>query len=118
MNNPFYLELEFWGVLACSVLLPTCIFAWMILRRSLSKFIIIVIGFLLVFIAGVNVIFLRLLCAKAKATPSILDDKLFVSEISIALYIIPLILAGIGVNLASHVLCNHINIVELDQKHD
>lgn len=116
MNNPFYLELEFWGVLACSVILPASIFVWMTWKRSLSRFIIIVIGFFLVCIAGGDVIFLRLLSGKAKATPDILDDKLFVSEISIALYIIPLILAGIGVNLASHVLCNHITIAELVER--
>ena len=114
MNNPIYLELEFWGVLACSAILPMCIFTWMTWKRSLSRLVIIIIGLLLVCIAGANVIFLRLLSTKAKATSNILDDKLFVSEISIALYIIPLILAGIGVNLASHVLCNHINITELD----
>lgn len=116
MNNPFYLEFKFWGALSCSVIIPTILFAWMTWRRSISAFVIIVIGLFLVFIAGIDAIFLRLLSAKAKATPDILDDKIFVSEISIALYIIPLILAGIGVNLASHVLCNHIIIAELDEE--
>lgn len=114
MNNPLYLEYEFWGVLACSVIFPTIIFVWISWKRSLSRFTLIAIGISLVFIAGADAIFLRLLSAKAKVTPGIIDDHIFVSEISIALYIIPLILAGVGVNLASHVLCNHIIITELN----
>lgn len=110
------MQLEFWGVLACSVILPACVFTWMTWKRSLSRVVITLIGFVLVGIAGADAIFLRLLSSKAKATSHILDDKLFASEISIALYIIPLVLAGIGVNLASHVLCNHITIIELDEQ--
>ena len=33
----------------------------------------------------------------------------------IALYIIPRILVTVGVNLASHVFCNHLEIAELDE---
>ena len=86
------------------------------MKRKFSQISIVAIGVLLVVIAGMDAIFLRILSAKAKISPGILDDQIFVSEISIALYIIPLILAGVGVNLASHVLCNHLEITELDSK--
>ena len=116
MGKPIYLEYEFWALLICTIIVPSAVFIWMMMKRKFSQISIVAIGVLLVVIAGMDAIFLRILSAKAKISPGILDDQIFVSEISIALYIIPLILAGVGVNLASHVLCNHLEITELDSK--
>lgn len=116
MGHAIYLEYEFWALVMCTIVIPSAIFVWMMMKRKFSRISVVSIGLFLVVIAGLDAIFLRLLSAKAKVSPGLVDDQLFVSEISIALYIIPLILAGVGVNLASHVLCNHIEITELESK--
>ncbi len=114
MNQIIYLEFEFWGLLVCTLILPFVIFLWMMWKKTFARISLILIGILLVFLSGLDAVFLQRLSAKAKASADLFDDRIFVSEISITLYIIPLILAGVGVNLASHVLCNHLNIAELD----
>ena len=42
---------------------------------------------------------LQSLAAVAKNTPSLADDAVFISELSIALYVLPVVFGGIGVNL-------------------
>ena len=116
MGQAIYLEYEFWALLIFTIIIPSVIFIWMMMKREFSRISLVSIGLFLVVIAGLDAILLRMLSVKAKITPGIVDDQIFVSEISIALYIIPLILAGVGVNLASHVLCNHIEIAELGDK--
>ena len=36
------------------------------------------------------------------------DDAVFVSELSFALYLFPLMFGGVGVNLISHILVSHL----------
>ncbi len=98
MNQTIYLEHEFWALLVCSIILPVGIFVLMTWKRRFSRATLFLIGTLLVFLSGFDAILLQRLSAKAKASANLLDDRIFASEISIALYIIPLILAGIGVN--------------------
>jgi hypothetical protein len=43
-----------------------------------------------------------------------MDDMIFASEFSIALYMLPVIMAGIGINLLTHVMSEHLIIAELD----
>jgi hypothetical protein len=115
MDGKIYLEVEFWAFLLCTLVLPIGIFAWMITKRRFSRKTIVGIGNLLVLLSGLDAIFLQRLSTKAKASVSLLDDRILASELSIALYIIPLILAGIGINLVSDVLCAHLTIAELDE---
>ena len=116
MHQSVYLEFEFWGLLFGSVVLPTVILIWMVRKRTFPSLGLSTVGVVLVILSGIDAVFLQRLSTKAKASASLLDDRIFASEISIALYIIPLILAGIGVNLASHVLCNHLKIAELEDE--
>jgi hypothetical protein len=44
----------------------------------------------------------------AKLSASFIDDALFASELSLALYLLPALFGGIGINLVSHVLVNHL----------
>jgi hypothetical protein len=37
---------------------------------------------------------------------------LFVSEVSVALYLLPLLFAGVGMNLISHILISHLEDAE------
>ena len=44
----------------------------------------------------------------------LLPVGVFVSEYSVALYLLPLIMAGMGINLMSHILHEHVIIAELE----
>ena len=63
-------------------------------------------------LSGVDLVLLQKLAEKAKLSLSTFDDRLFVTELSIALYLLPAVFAGIGVNLVSHVLIRHLNRAE------
>ena len=71
-------------------------------------------GMLLVAIAGVNVYLLKSLVSFAKASPSLEDDAIFLSEMSLALYLLPAMFGGIGINVVSHILVSH--LVEAERK--
>ena len=73
----------------------------------------------LVLIAGVDVYLLQTLAGLAKETASLIDDAVFTSELTIALYVLPVVFGGIGVNLISHVLLRHRNEAEgrFDREH-
>ena len=66
----------------------------------------------LVLIAGVDGYLLQSLANLAKISPSLADDAVFLSELSIGLYVLPLVCGGIGVNLISHVLLRHLGEAE------
>jgi hypothetical protein len=108
MSNSLFAELSFWVIVVLSVVLPFTIYGVLLAKRAVSRTTVLVLGFALVAIAGVDVFFLRHLAAAAKATLSPADDAVFVSEISFALYLFPLMFGGIGVNVISHILISHL----------
>ena len=91
-----FMAVRFWLLVVFSVVLPA----------------VLGFGIALVLISGVDVYLLQSLAALAKATLSVVDDGVFLSELSIALYALPLMLGGIGVNLISHVLLRHLEHAE------
>ena len=95
-----------------SVILPFCIYGILLAKRAVSAKMVLLLGFSLVVIAGVDVYLLRYLSALAKLTLSLVDDAIFLSELSIGLYLLPAMFAGIGINLVSHVLVRHLTEAE------
>ena len=95
-----------------SVVLPFCIYGILLAKRAVSPKMVLLLGFSLVVIAGVDVYLLRNLSALAKMTLSLVDDAVFLSELSIGLYLLPAMFAGIGINLVSHVLVRHLTEAE------
>ena len=91
-----------------SVLLPCVIYGALLATRSISRVTVLLLGFVMVAIAGFDLYFLRHIAALVKATPSLADDAVFISEVSFALYLFPLMFGGIGVNLVSHILVSHL----------
>jgi hypothetical protein len=73
---------------------------------------VVLFGVLLIGIAGVGVVRLQLLADVARQSHSILDDRFFASELSLALYLLPALFAGVGINLISHVLTSHVTDAE------
>lgn len=108
MNNSVFAQLDFWAMVAVSAVLPIAIYGALLATRSVSRTTVLILGFVLVAIAGFDVYFLRHIAAVARVTPSLADDAVFVSEISFALYLFPLMFGGIGVNLISHILVSHL----------
>lgn len=95
-----------------SLVIPVGLYGVMLRRRALSKPVVLAFGALLIAIAGGNLVLLQLLAGFAKASPSVLDDRLFRSELSLALYLLPALFAGVGVNVISHVMVSHLSEAE------
>lgn len=108
MSNSVFAELSFWIMVVVSVVLPFSIYGALLAKQAISRAAVLALGFTLVAIAGVDVYFLRHWAALAASTPSAADDALFVSEVSFALYLFPLMFGGIGVNVISHILVRHL----------
>lgn len=108
-----FTELRFWLVVAFSVVLPFGIYGVLIAKQAISRMTVLVLGFSLVAIAAVNVYFLQKLATAAAATPSLADDVIFVSEVRVALYLLPALFAGLGINVISHVLTSHLTAAEM-----
>ena len=110
--NSVFLEARFWFVMLGSVVLPFGIYALLMAKRAISRRTVLFFGFALVAIAGFDVYVLRSLSAAAAHSSSLVDDAFFVSEVSLALYLLPALFAGLGINIISHVLTRHLDTAE------
>lgn len=108
MGDGVFVELEFLLLIAASFILPVSIYAFLMWKQSLSRGTVLMLGVMLVAIGGVNVFLLQRMAILVQATPSLIDDRIFASEVSVALYIFPVLFAGIGVNMISHILISHL----------
>jgi len=112
MNDSIFVEKEFFLLIVVSIILPVSLYAFMMMKQSLSRAKVMLLGVTMVFISGANVVLLHRLAAMAKASRSLLDDGMFSSEISLALYLVPALFAGIGINIISHVIVRHLEDAE------
>jgi hypothetical protein len=101
-------RMEFVGVIAFSFLIPGIIYVAMMVKRSISRTTVALLGMALVAVAGIDAVLLHHIAYAAQHTLSVWDDKLFASELSVALYLLPLLSAGVGVNILSHLLITHL----------
>ena len=108
MSQSVFGELRFWLMLLVSVVLPFGIYGALLAKRAIARTTTLLLGFALVAVAGLDVYFLQSMAAAARLTPSLADDAVFLSEISAALYLLPAMFGGIGVNIISHVLVGHL----------
>jgi len=112
LSNTVFTQAEFWALIAFSVVLPFLIYWRLLSTRAIAQSSILLLGLALVAIAGVDVYLLQRLAALARHSPSLSDDALFLSELSLALYLLPALFGGIGINLVSHVLLKHLGAAE------
>jgi hypothetical protein len=103
-----FTELRFGALVLFSAVLPAAIFVTLFVRRKFSKGTVLVFGLLLIVLAGVDVFLLHELSVAARTTPSLADDVVFSSALSIALYILPAALGTFGINMVSHVLMHYL----------
>jgi len=119
MINTVFVEVKFWLLVAFSSVVPIFIYFLLLRKRSISRNAVLILGMVLVLLAAVDVYLLRSLQTLAKISPSLADDAIFVSEISVALYVFPILFGGVGVNVISHVLITHLLKAErtFDKEH-
>jgi hypothetical protein len=118
MNTTVFAEIRFWLLVAFSVVLPFSIYGVLLAKRAVSRHTTLFFGFALVLLAGLDVYLLQSLANAARITPSLADDAVFLSEVSIALYLLPALFGGIGINLVSHVLVRHLVDAEAQFERD
>ena len=109
MKQSVFVEVEFWLLVVFSILMPTAIIWISLTIRKVSRNHVLAVGLLLVAIAGVDIYLLQALQRRSRETPSTADDAIFDSEITVGLYVLPALLAGIGVNVVSHVIIQHLS---------
>lgn len=120
MNDNVFIHFEFWLLLLFSIALPLAIYIVLMSVRHISRFNILLFAFVLVVLSGLDVFLLNHLATAARKTDSLLDDRIFASEFSLALYLLPLLTAGLGINILSDLLLTrlrrvmHIRIAETD----
>lgn len=112
-------ETRFLLLVLFSLLLPALIFRQLIVRRMISRRTVAAFALSLIALAAIDFGLLQSLGSSARASLSPLDDALFASEISLGLYLLPAVFAGIGVNLLSHLLTTHLDEAEkqYDRRH-
>ena len=103
-----HIKIEFWALVLSSLVLPAGLYAAMALKKSISRVTVVAFGSLLILMSTFDALMLQQLVRAARSTPSVLDDQIFLSESSIALYLLPLVSAAIGTNIVSHVLIQHL----------
>ncbi|HYD62075.1 MAG TPA: hypothetical protein VEC35_17045 [Noviherbaspirillum sp.] len=112
MKTTVFAELGFWALVLFSFVVPVIIYGVLLVKRAVSPKTSLLLGICLVVIAGLDVFLLQSMANAAKSTPSLSDDVVFLSELSVALYLLPATFGGIGINLVSHVLLRHIEKAE------
>ena len=112
LTGNVYLQKEFLALITCSIILPFVIYRLLWVTRSISRITVLYFGIALIVLAGIDIFLLRLMAAVSKNTASFVNDVLFNSELSLALYMVPALFAGTGINMVSHILIHHLNNAE------
>ena len=113
MNESVFVQIDFLVLVVFSMLLPTGIYFYLLKKLSISRNTVLLFGIALIFISGIDFFLLQRLSAMAKNSVPLLDDHFFSSELSVALYLLPALFAGIGINMISHILINHLADAEM-----
>jgi len=112
MAQSVFLQLEFYLLILFSLVFPGAIFGIMLLKKALSRPVIALFGMTLLVMAGVDIVLLKKLELLASNALSGSQDRFFNSEMAVSLYLMPAFLAGVGVNVISHILIRHLREAE------
>jgi hypothetical protein len=112
MSSSVFVELRFWLLVVSSLIVPALTYWSLMRRRAIGRGAVLLLGVLLVSISAIAVYLLQSLKGTAEQTLSNFDNLLFASEMSIALYTLPILFGGVGVNLVSHLLIEHLLVAE------
>jgi ABC-type transport system involved in multi-copper enzyme maturation permease subunit len=112
MNKSVFIQIDFYLLIAFSIILPVGIYGFMMWKKSISRRSVLGLGICLLTISGFTFFLLQRLAVVAKLSPNLYDDWIFSSEVSMALYLLPALFAGLGINIISHVLIKHLRDAE------
>lgn len=112
LDDSVFIQLKFWLLVAFSVVVPVGIYALLLTRQAVSRKAILTLGLALIAIAGFDIYLLQSMASTARATPSVADDAVFASELTVGFYLLPALFAGVGINVISHVLIRHLGEAE------
>jgi hypothetical protein len=116
MHGSLLVKGEFFTFILVSFVVPIGVYGYLMWKKAISRKTVFLFGLLLIAIAGAGVVLLQRLVGIAHALPTLADDKVFASELSIALYLIPALFAGIGINMISHLLTSH--LIDAERRYD
>lgn len=108
MAGSAFIEKEFFELVLFSIFIPIGIYAYLMWIKSISRAAVFAFGVVLILISGTDIYLLQRLKTISEVSSYLYDDKLFASEVSIALYLLPALFAGIGINIISHILMRHL----------
>ena len=108
MGTTAFAEMEFWLLVIMSMVAPMLLWRLLHSKRTPTRSTIFSLGLVLVVISGTAFYLLQTLAAQSKQSPSLADDALFASELTLSLYLLPALFAGIGINLISDRLIRHL----------
>ena len=112
VSQSVFLELEFYLLILFSFLVPALIYGWLMFSRSISRWTVLLLGMVLLLLSAADTVLLNYLAKLAHLTHTLWDERIFASEVSVALYLLPLTAAGIGINLIAHVMISHLSEAE------
>jgi hypothetical protein len=104
-----FVEIYFWLLVVCSLVLPVAIYVGLLFKRAVSRTTILILGLTLIAISGADLFLMQKLASMSKLSPSLIDDAVFNSEVTIGFYLLPALFAGIGINVISQVLTQHLD---------
>ena len=79
-SNIVFTRIEFWLIILFSIVLPSGIYGGLLMRRAVSRVMVLMFGVALVVLAGIDVYLLQVLATLSKQTPSLADDAVFVLD--------------------------------------
>ena len=94
MSNSVFIELEFFALVICSLILPVGVYVYALLKRAISRNTVLLLGVVLIVLSGIDIYLLQRLAELARHSPSVFDDVVFTSEIAMALYLLPALSGG------------------------
>jgi len=108
MEQSVFVEMKFWLLVLFSLVVPAGIVWICLTMRAVSRGTLLTVGLVMVALAGFDIYLLQALARMSRLTPSLADDAVFDSEITVGLYVLPALLAGVGVNITSHIVIQHL----------
>ena len=116
MKVSIFTELHFFELIIFSFIMPAGIYIYLMRKRTISRNSVLVFAISLIVMAGIDVFLLQRLSILAKNSPTAAGNVIFASEVSVALYLLPALLAGVGMNMISHLLISH--LVNAEKQYD
>jgi hypothetical protein len=112
VSQTVFIEATFWLLVLFSFVARVVIYVALLRTRSVSAATVLILALVLIVIAGIDLYLLNRLASMARESASLVDDAVFLSELRLALFLLPALFAGVGINLISHVLIRHLEKAE------